>query len=159
MAGAGGPGSIAVRSSGTGLAAAAGTGQSGEMPLAVRIVVVIIFLAVGFAAGATVLLHRSGRLRRTGRAGVRTPAAMASDEGFAAANATAAPFLTVAAIVSLLSAVLFAATGINGVGGALSLLGCGIVVGGLAVFAAARGDRVAARTAPPARGTPAKRRR
>lgn len=117
------------------------------MPLGARIAVVVVLLAVAAATLATVLLGRTGRLRRDGRAGVRTPSALASDRAFALANRTAAPFLVIAAVVALVSAVLVGATGLRGAGGLPALIGCGIVIGGLLVLAAARADR-AARTVP-----------
>ncbi len=130
-----------------GLAAAAGT-DGPAMPLAARVLVVVVLVAVAAAALATALLGRAGRLHRTGRAGVRTPAALASDRAFAVANRTAAPFLVVAGVVSLLSAALVAGTGLRGAGGLPALVGCGVVVGGLLVLAAGRADRAARAVAP-----------
>ena len=113
------------------------------MPVAARVVVVVVLLLVAAAALTTAALTRSGSLRRTGRAGVRTPASLASDESFATANRTAAPFLVLAGVFAILAAVLVGATGLRGSGGVLALVGCGVVVGGLLVLGAARGERAA----------------
>lgn len=113
------------------------------MPVAARVVVVVVLLLVAAAALTTAALTRSGSLRRTGRAGVRTPSALASDESFATANRTAAPFLVLAGVFATLAAVLVGATGLRGSGGVLALVGCGVVVGGLMVLGAARGERAA----------------
>ncbi len=118
------------------------------MPAALRALVAVVLLLVAAAAAATVLLGRTGRLHRDGRAGVRTPSALASDQAFAVANRTAAPYLVLAAIAATVAAVLVAATGLGGPGGVLALIGAGIVVGGLLVLAATRGERAARLVAP-----------
>ena len=128
------------------------------MPVAARVVVAVVLLLVAAAALTTAGLTRAGRLDRRGRAGVRTPSALASDESFATANRTAAPFLVLAGVFAALAAVLVAATGVRGSGGVLSLIGGGVVVGGLLVLAAFRGERAArlvlARTTAPGRRPP-----
>lgn len=113
------------------------------MPVAARVVVVVVLVVVAAAALTTAALTRAGTLRRTGRAGVRTPSSLASDDAFATANRTAAPFLVLAGFFAVLAAVLVGATGLRGSGGVLALVGCGVVVGGLLVLGAARGERAA----------------
>lgn len=128
------------------------------MPVAARVVVVVVLLLVAAAALTTAGLTRTGKLDRRGRAGVRTPSALASDESFTAANRTAAPFLVLAGVFAVLAAVLVGATGLRGSGGVLALVGCGVVVGGLLVLGAVRGERAAAhvlaRPAAPGRRPP-----
>lgn len=113
------------------------------MPIAARVVVVAVLLLVAAAVLTTAAMSRSGRLQRSGRAGVRTPSALASDESFAVANRTAAPFLVLAGVFATLAAVLVGATGLRGSGGVLALIGCGVVVGGLLVLGAGRAERAA----------------
>lgn len=113
------------------------------MPVAARVVVVAVLLLVAAAVLTTAAMSRSGRLHRSGRAGVRTPSALATDDSFAVANRTAAPFLVLAGVVATLAAVLVGVTGLRGSGGVLALVGCGVVVGGLLVLGAGRAEHAA----------------
>ena len=97
-------------------------------------------------AAASAVMARGGvmgSLRRSGRLGVHSPAAMASDEAFATANRVAAPVVigaaAIAAIVAVLLMVTAPPTGTALVIGAIGLLGSGALL----VTAGVLGDRAA----------------
>jgi SdpI/YfhL protein family len=110
------------------------------------------FLAV-LAAAAAVMARRgsAGSLTRSGRLGVHTPAAMASDEAFALANRVAAPVAAGAAVVAGVLAVLVIVLPLNTLGSVIVwILG---FAGSMAllVVSGVLGDRAARQVPIPAR--------
>ncbi len=120
-------------------------------PLFLVIPIALILVVVAIAAAVMAVRGYRGGLVRSGRLGVHTPAAMASDEAFTVANKVAAPVSGGAAVVAGLIAVLVvvlpvgAATtvviGLVGIAGSLALL----------IAAGVLGDRAARQVPVPAR--------
>ncbi len=126
--------------------------MSAPLSLILSLVAVLLLLAVASAVMARGGL--TGSLRRTGRLGVHSPAAMASDEGFAVANKVAAPVAAgaaaIAAVVAVLLLVLAPSTATALVMAAVGLVGSGALL----LAAGVLGDRAARLVAIPA-GLPA----
>ncbi|GGL96820.1 SdpI family protein [Nakamurella endophytica] len=120
-------------------------------PLALSLPLGLLLVLLAGGAAVQAWAGWTGRLRRTGRWGVRTPAASDNDTAFATANRVAAPVLAgaavaglVAAAVVLLASLPVAATVVVAVIGLVAVVA-------LAVAGTALGER-AARTLPvPAR--------
>ncbi len=120
-------------------------------PLFLVVPLALLLVVLAAAAAVMAIRGRSGSLRRTDRLGVHTPAAMASDAAFTAANRVASPVSGGAAVVAGVVAVLVvvlpvgaAATvviGLVGLAGSLALL----------VVAGVLGDRAARQVPIPAR--------
>ncbi|MTD15307.1 hypothetical protein GIS00_15295 [Nakamurella sp. YIM 132087] len=120
-------------------------------PLALTIPLAVVLMVV--AAGAATVAHGgwNGSLRREGRLGVRTRAAVASDHAFETANKVAAPIYGGAAGVALTVGLLVLVLPMNTVGiVVVGLLGLVAVVV-LTAAAAATGERVARTLPVPAR--------
>ena len=105
-------------------------------------------------AGATAVMARagwSGTLRRSGRLGLRTPAAAAGDDAFALANKVASPVFGGAAVVGALVAVLILA--LDWPTATVLVMFCIGLIGMLALLAAGGllGDRAARALPIPAR--------
>lgn len=113
------------------------------MPMSVRIGLTIVLLLI--AAGLTVTARRgsTGRLRRQGLAGVRTPAAMVDDAAFQRANVSAAPFLYAAAAFAVLLCVFVDVLGGRTLAGPAEVIVGGVVLGGTVLAGGLRGDRAA----------------
>jgi len=76
-------------------------------------VILLLAAALLTLAAASAVMARGGvmgSLRRSGRLGVHSPAAMASDEAFATANRVAAPVVIGAAAIAAIVAVLLMVT-------------------------------------------------
>ncbi len=120
-------------------------------PLYVVLPLAVILVVIAAAAALMAVRGRRGALTRSGRLGVHTPAAMASDEAFTIANRVAAPVAAgaaaVAGVLAVLVVVLPVATGATVVIGLVGL------VGSLALLIAAGllGDRAARMVPVPAR--------
>lgn len=120
-------------------------------PLGLTIPLAAVLLVLALAAALMAKGGFTGSLRRTGRLGVHTPPAMASDEAFALANRVAAPVAAGAAVVAGVLAVLVIAlqlptattlvVWIVGLAGSMALL----------VVAGVLGDRAARQVPIPAR--------
>lgn len=115
------------------------------LPLAAVLAVLAIAAAVMAVRGSR------GILVRTGRLGVHTPAAMASDQAFTAANKVAAPVAAGAAAVAGVLAVLVVVLPVAAA--ATVVIGLVGLVGSLALLVAAGllGDRAARQVPVPAR--------
>jgi hypothetical protein len=110
-----------------------------------------VLLLIAVLATITAVRGWSGTLRRDGRLGIHSPAAMASAQGFQLANKVASPVVAGSAAVSAVVAVLLLVLGLGT--GATLLIGLIGVAGsvGLLLAAGTMGER-AARTVPiPAR--------
>ena len=122
--------------------------------LTIALAVVLLLLAAGAAAAARGGF--AGTLTRTGRLGVHSPPAMASDDAFTLANRVAAPATTGAAVLAAVIAVLLLVTGPSTgtaiVLGAIGLIGSLLLL----LLAGVLGDR-AARTVPIPAARPAGR--
>lgn len=125
--------------------------MSAAAPTALTLPIAVVLALPAIASAVAAIGGWTGRLRRTGRLGVHTLAASASDRGFAVANRVASPVVAGAAAVGLLTALIVlllpvdvltaVVIGVLGLAGMLVLL----------YAAAALGER-AARTLPlPAR--------
>jgi hypothetical protein len=122
-----------------------------DAPLALTIPLAVLLAALAVSSAVMAKGGFSGSLSRSGRLGVHTPAAMASDEAFALANRVAAPIAAGAAVVAGVVAVLVLAlplgigsvvvVGLLGLAGSMTLL---LVAGTL-------GDRGARQVPIPAR--------
>jgi hypothetical protein len=120
-------------------------------PLALTVPLAAVLLIIAALATVTAVRGRSGTLRREGRLGIHSPAAMASDQAFQLANRVATPVVAGTAVVAAVVAVLVLVLGLGT--GATLLIGLLGLVGsvGLLLVAGAMGER-AARTVPvPAR--------
>jgi uncharacterized membrane protein len=73
--------------------------------MGVRVVPLILLVAFGGLLGAVGLLGWRGKLARTGRLGVRTPAALRDDAAFALANRVAGPVVLVAGLAAVLGGI------------------------------------------------------
>jgi uncharacterized membrane protein len=111
--------------------------------LPVRVVLLVVLAGFGIALGAVGALGWTGRLRRSGRIGVRTAHALKTDDSFRLANRVAGPPVVVAgaaAVVGGVAAFALPTTVATVVAAAVGLLG--------AVFfaraGASLGDRAAA---------------
>jgi hypothetical protein len=125
-------------------------------PLVLTIPLALLLAALAIAAALMARKGTAGTLQRSGRLGVHTPAALASDDAFAVANRVAAPIsagaAAVAAVVALLLILLPLSTAaaitvfVVGLAGSMALL----------VAAGVLGDRAARQVPIPARkpGTP-----
>ena len=114
---------------------------SASLSLILPLVALLLLLAVASAVMARGGF--AGSLRRAGRLGVHSPAAMASDEAFATANKVAAPVAAgaagIAAVVALLLLVLAPSTATALVMAAVGLVGSGALL----LAAGVLGDRAA----------------
>jgi hypothetical protein len=120
-------------------------------PLALTAPLAAVLLLIAVPATITAIRGRSGTLRRNGRLGIHSPAAMASDRAFQLANRVATPVVAGAAVVSAVVAALLLVLDLGT--GATLLIGLLGLAGsiGLLLGAGAMGER-AARTVPvPAR--------
>jgi hypothetical protein len=122
-----------------------------EAPLGLTLPIAVLLALPATAAAIAAIGGWTGRLRRAGRLGVHTLAATASDRGFEVANRVAAPVVTGAAAVGLLTALIVLLLPVDVltaiVVGVLGLIGLLVLL----YAAAALGER-AARTVPlPAR--------
>ena len=115
------------------------------IPLAALLAVLAVAAAVTAKRGA------AGTLRRAGRLGVHSPAAMASEDAFALANRVAAPVAAGASIVAGVLALLVLALPLP-TAGAVSIWLLGLVGSMvLLVLAGVLGDRAARQVPIPAR--------
>lgn len=74
-------------------------------PVAVRVVLLVVLAGFGLALGSVGALGWAGRLRRSGRVGVRGAAALASDASFLLANRVAGPPVAVAGLAAVVGGV------------------------------------------------------
>jgi hypothetical protein len=120
-------------------------------PLYVVVPLAVILAVLATAAAVMAVRGNRGALVRTGRLGVHTPAAMASDKAFTVANEVAAPVAggaaAVAGVLAVLVVVLPVAAGMTAI---IGLVG---IVGAMALLVAAGvlGDRAARLVPVPAR--------
>ena len=108
-------------------------------PAAFVLPVVILLLALALLAAVTARRGWHGSLERSGKLGLHSPAASASDDAFAVANKVAAPVVGGAAAIALVLAVLVAVLplpslgtiviGVLSLGAVLALLVTGGVLG------------------------------
>lgn len=108
-------------------------------PLALLLPLAVVLVALGLFCLVTARAGWIGTLRRQGRLGVHTPAALASEDAFATANRVAAPVIGGAAVVGLLLGILLIVLqpptlaaivmAVIGVVGTLGLLFAGGVLG------------------------------
>ncbi|MEO7126974.1 MAG: SdpI family protein [Nakamurella sp.] len=119
--------------------------------LVLTIPLAALLLALAFPAGITASRGWSRRLKRRGRLGLHTPAALASDDAFDVANRVSAPLVAGAAIVGAVCATLVIVLPLGILGAIMvAILGFFGVLGQL--FAGATVGERAARTVPlPAR--------
>jgi hypothetical protein len=122
-----------------------------EAPLALVLPIAVVLILPAAAAAVAAVGGRTGRLRRSGRLGVHTLAASASDRGFAVANRVASPVVAGAAAVGLLTAILVLVLPLDAVTAiVIGVLGlAGLLV--LLYAAAALGERAAREVPLPAR--------
>jgi hypothetical protein len=109
---------------------------------ALRIVLLLVLLVLGVPLGVVGTLGWRQRLARGGRLGVRTPAALRSDDAFRLANRVAGPPVLVAGVVAVLGGI--AAFGLPNTVGSVVAAGIGLI--GAVVIARAGGvvgDRAA----------------
>ena len=120
-------------------------------PLYVVLPLALILVIIAAAAAVMAIRGHRGALARSGRLGVHTPAAMASDEAFAVANKVAAPVSGGAAVIAGVLAVLVVVLPVAA--GATVVVGLVGLVGSLALLIAAGvlGDRAARMVPVPAR--------
>lgn len=78
-------------------------------PLLLTIPLAAVLVGLGLLCAVTARAGWIGTLRREGRLGVHTPAALASEDAFATANRVAAPVVAGATVVSLVLGVLILA--------------------------------------------------
>jgi hypothetical protein len=111
-------------------------------PAALRIVLLLVLLALGVPLGVVGSLGWRQRLVRAGRLGVRTPAAMRSDDAFRLANRVAGLPVLVAGVVAVLGGI--AAFGLPSTVASVVAAGIGLV-GAVAIARAGGvvGDRAA----------------
>lgn len=120
-------------------------------PLALTIPLAAVLLLPALAAGVAARGGWAGTLRRPGRLGVHTVAAMSSDRAFSLANKVAAPVAGGAAVIGTVAAVIVIALPLA-VPAALVVFGLGLVgLFALLYAAAAMGERAARQVPPPAR--------
>lgn len=113
--------------------------RSVAAPLALLLPLAVLLVGLGVLCLITARAGWIGTLRRQGRLGIHTPAALASEDAFATANRVAAPVVAGAAAVSLVLGVLLVALqpptlaaivmAVLGVIGTLGLLLAGGVLG------------------------------
>lgn len=106
------------------------------MELGLRVALLVVLVAFGVLLGGVGVLGWRDRLSRTGRLGVRTPAAIRDDETFRLANRVAGPPVLVAGLAAILGGL-----------GAISLPGVvgmmvAVVVGALGAVLIARAGGV-----------------
>ena len=111
-------------------------------PAGLRIVVLLVLLTLGVPLGVVGVLGWRERLARGGRLGVRTPAALRSDEAFRLANRVAGLPVLVAGVVAVLGGI--AAFGLPNTVACVVAAGIGLV-GAVAIARAGGvvGDRAA----------------
>jgi hypothetical protein len=120
-------------------------------PLALTLPLAVVLLVLAGGAALAARGGWTGSLRRDGRIGVRTPAALASDPAFALANKVAAPVYAGAAVAGLLLAAVAVLLPVGAVG-AVVVFAIGLVaVVALAVSGNALGERAARSVPLPAR--------
>lgn len=120
-------------------------------PLALTIPLALLLLLLATAAAMMARRGSAGTLQRSGRLGVRSPAALASDQAFAVANRVAAPVSAGAAAVAGVLAVLVVVLPLSTAGTLMIwVLGlAGSII--LLVAAGVLGDRAARQVPIPAR--------
>ncbi|MBM9468949.1 hypothetical protein [Nakamurella leprariae] len=82
-------------------------------PLALTLICAALFLVLAAASGLTAWASFVGRLHRTGKLGVHSPAAVQTDRHFALANRVAAPVVSGAAGVAAVFALIMLFAPIN----------------------------------------------
>ena len=120
-------------------------------PLYIVLPLAVVLFAVAVAAALMAVRGSRGRLSRSGRLGVHTPAAMAGDEAFTVANKVAAPVAAGAAAVAGVLAILVVSLPVAAA--ATVVIGLVGLVGSLVLLVAAGllGDRAARQVPIPAR--------
>jgi len=112
-------------------------------PLSLILPLVALLLLLSVASAVMARGGFTGSLRRAGRLGVHSPAAMASDEAFATANKVAAPVAAgaaaISAVIAVLLLVLSPSTAITLVMAVIGLVGSGALL----LAAGVLGDRAA----------------
>lgn len=122
-----------------------------DAPLTLTIPLAAVLAVLAVAAAVMAVRGFAGSLVRSGRLGVHTPAALASDEAFALANRVAAPISAGAAAVAAVVAVLVVALPLS-TAGTLTVWVIGLAGSmGMLVVAGVLGDRAARRVPIPAR--------
>lgn len=120
-------------------------------PLGLTIPLAAVLAVLAIAAAVMARRGFAGSLRRDGRLGVHTPAAMASEEAFALANRIAAPVAAGAAAVAAVVAVLVFVLPLS-VAGTITVWFIGLAGAAvLLVLAGVLGDRGARQVPIPAR--------
>jgi hypothetical protein len=120
-------------------------------PLVLTVPLAAVLLLIALLATITAVRGWSGTLRRDGRLGIHSAAAMGSDQAFRVANRVATPVVAGTAVVSAVVAVLLLVLGLGT--GATVLIGLlGLVASvGLLLAAGAMGERAARSVPIPAR--------
>lgn len=122
--------------------AAAAAPASDAAPFALRVVLLVVFLAIAALLGRTGYLGWRGRLTLAGRLGVRTEAALTDWESFELTNKVAGLPTLVAGVIAAFSGA--AAFGLSTLLGTLVAAGIGLLASiGLTVAGGVVGDRAA----------------
>ena len=120
-------------------------------PLYVVLPLAVVLAVLAIAAAVMAVRGSRGILVRTGRLGVHTPAAMASDQAFTLANKVAAPVsagaAAVAGVLAVLVVLLPVATAATVFIGLVGIVGAAVLL----VAAGVLGDRAARQVPLPAR--------